>query len=135
MSANVFYDLLLTCKAPPAPLLIPRVLAGGLILVKYSSPPKRAQSACVCIRARANEASASFYCHVCRFVRRHPLAESHLHHLIPFFDAFLSADNLKGRQLLHTTYKMFMTAAGVEGERRRRPRESHEGKAVQVAAG
>ncbi len=29
---------------------------------------------------------------------------------------FLPADNLKGRQLLHTTYKMFMTAAGVEGE-------------------
>lgn len=28
-------------------------------------------------------------------------------------------DNLKGRQLLHTTYKMFMTAAGVEGENRR----------------
>uniref|UniRef100_A0A8C7M893 Transmembrane protein 145 n=1 Tax=Oncorhynchus kisutch TaxID=8019 RepID=A0A8C7M893_ONCKI len=26
------------------------------------------------------------------------------------------AYNLKGRQLLHTTYKMFMTAAGVEGE-------------------
>lgn len=26
------------------------------------------------------------------------------------------ADNLKGRQLLHTTYKMFMTAAGVEGK-------------------
>ncbi|KAI2655225.1 Transmembrane protein 145 [Labeo rohita] len=25
-------------------------------------------------------------------------------------------DNLKGRQLLHTTYKMFMTAAGVEGK-------------------
>lgn len=29
---------------------------------------------------------------------------------------FLSPDNLKGRQLLHTTYKMFMTAAGVEGK-------------------
>lgn len=29
---------------------------------------------------------------------------------------FLPVDNLKGRQLLHTTYKMFMTAAGVEGE-------------------
>lgn len=28
-------------------------------------------------------------------------------------------DNLKGRQLLHTTYKMFMTAAGVEGEKGR----------------
>lgn len=25
-------------------------------------------------------------------------------------------DLLKGRQLLHTTYKMFMAAAGVEGE-------------------
>lgn len=31
----------------------------------------------------------------------------------PFFPP---ADNLKGRQLLHTTYKMFMTAAGVEGK-------------------
>lgn len=28
-------------------------------------------------------------------------------------------DNLKGRQLLHTTYKMFMTAAGVEGKNER----------------
>lgn len=41
-----------------------------------------------------------------------------------FFFFFLSLsvillDNLKGRQLLHTTYKMFMTAAGVEGENRR----------------
>lgn len=29
---------------------------------------------------------------------------------------FLLLDLLKGRQLLHTTYKMFMAAAGVEGE-------------------
>lgn len=37
-------------------------------------------------------------------------------HPIHLFCLFPSADNLKGRQLLHTTYKMFMTAAGVEGK-------------------
>lgn len=36
--------------------------------------------------------------------------------LLLFCFVFKPADNLKGRQLLHTTYKMFMTAAGVEGE-------------------
>lgn len=41
-------------------------------------------------------------------MQTHPI---HLLCLLP------SADNLKGRQLLHTTYKMFMTAAGVEGKR------------------
>lgn len=41
--------------------------------------------------------------------QRTPLAQSQ-------FCFSSSADNLKGRQLLHTTYKMFMTAAGVEGE-------------------
>lgn len=41
----------------------------------------------------------------------------HLYLLLFYlFIYFLPVDNLKGRQLLHTTYKMFMTAAGVEGE-------------------
>lgn len=46
--------------------------------------------------------------HLCPHMQTHPI---HLLCLLP------SADNLKGRQLLHTTYKMFMTAAGVEGKR------------------
>lgn len=45
--------------------------------------------------------------HLCPHMQTHPI------HLLCLFP---SADNLKGRQLLHTTYKMFMTAAGVEGK-------------------
>lgn len=66
----------------------------------------------------------SFYLCPCTEARAH--TETHTHarahtqtsvSSISFLSLLPSpSDNLKGRQLLHTTYKMFMTAAGVEGK-------------------
>lgn len=49
-----------------------------------------------------------------RWGRGDRVEDSQLVCVQPSFTLLL--DLLKGRQLLHTTYKMFMAAAGVEGE-------------------